>query len=317
MKKLSCLILLLLSALNYAQTEITLGENDKLIYLDSTWIETSKENHEYYRIVKDYYSDKDLYKIYDFYKSGVLQKEGTSITKEETSEEGEFIFYYENGRKKSVTNYIKSRPNGKCYEWYENGNKKLEGEYIEDQKTFVAELKVVQFWNSKYIQTVIDGSGDYEEVDEKFFASGKIKDGFKDGFWQGYDKKLGYTFSENYENKKIISGVSIDSNKVTHNYKVVELRPEPKKGMIDFYKHVSKNFIVPDIKGLSGKIIVGFTVDKNGEIMNPKILKSIGYGTDEEAIKIVTTYKNFVPGEIRGIKTKCTYTLPITIQSSN
>ena len=132
-------------------------------------------------------------------------------------------------------------------------------------------------------------------------------------FGKDIDKKIGYTFSENHKNQKLISGVSVDSNKVPRNYKVVELRPEPKKGMMDFY-NVSKNFRTPEIKGLNGKIVIGFTVDKNGEIIEPKILKSIGYGTDEEAIKVVTTYKNFAPGEVRGIKVRCTFSLPITIQ---
>lgn len=307
--KLALFLFLLLSTLNYSQTS-----NDKTIYLDSLWQNTSQENYKYFRIIKDYYTDKDLYLIKDYYKSGVLQMEGTSKTKDANSKEGEFVFYYENGNKKAVTNYIKSSPNGKCSEWYENGNKKMQGEYIEDNKTFFGELKVFQFWNSKEEQTVVDGNGDYEELSEYFYASGKIKDGFKDGLWEGYDKKIGYTFSENYGNQKLISGVSTDSNKVSHNYKVVEVRPEPKKGIMDFYKHVGKNFRAPEIKGFSGKIIVGFTVDKNGEIIEPKILKSIGYGTDEEAIKVVTTYKNFAPGEVRGIKVKCTFSLPISIQ---
>jgi antitoxin component YwqK of YwqJK toxin-antitoxin module len=293
-----------------------LSANDKKIYLDSTWNETSQENAKYYRIIKDYYLDKDLYDIKDYYKSGVLQMEGTSITKDDKSKEGAFVFYYENGNKKAVTNYVKSRPNGKCSEWYENRNLKLEGEYIEDEKTFVGELKVFQFWNSKNVQTVIDGNGDYEEIADSFFASGKIKEGFKDGIWEGYDKKMGYTFSEEYENKKLKSGTSIDSNKISRNYKIVQLRPEPKNGISDFYKHVAKNFRVPEVQGLKGKIFISFVIDKDGQVVEPKILKSIGYGTDEQAIKVVTTYKNFASGEIRGIKIRCTYSLPITIQSS-
>jgi antitoxin component YwqK of YwqJK toxin-antitoxin module len=305
-------LLFLIPTIFYSQ-----NSNDKTIYLDSTWNETASENYKYFRIIKDYYSDKELYVIKDYYKSGVLQMEGTSMTKDANSKEGGFIFYYENGNKKAVTNYIKSRPNGKNFEWYENGNKKLEGEYIEDEKTFVGELKIFQFWNSKDVQTVVNGNGDYEETSEYFYASGKIKEGFKDGLWEGYDKKIGYKFSENYENQKLISGVSVDSNKVSRNYKVVEVRPEPKKGIMDFYKYVAKNFKVPEIKGFSGKIIIGFTVDKNGEIIEPKILKSLGYGTDKEVIKVITTYKNFAPAEIRGLKVNCKFSLPITIQSGD
>ena len=294
-----------------------LAADDKMVYLDSTWNETSQDNYKYYRIIKDFYLEKDLYVIYDYYKTGILQMQGLSNTKDGASKEGEFIYYYENGNKKAITNYIKSSAIGKCSEWYENGNKKLEGEYIEDKKTFCGELKIFQFWNSKYTQTVIDGNGDYEEISEFFYASGKIKDGFKDGLWEGYNKKIGYTFSENYENKTLISGVSVDLSNVSRTYKIVELRPEPKNGIMSFYKHVMKNFRVPDIKSLSGKIIIGFTVDKEGQIIEPKIIKSIGFGTDEEAIRVVTAFKDFIPGEQRGIKVKCTYSLPISIQLPN
>lgn len=293
------------------------SSNDKTVYLDSIWNETTEGNHQYYRVIKDYYIEKDTYKINDFYKSGVLQMEGTSVTKDANSKEGEFIFYYENRTKKEVTNYIKSRPNGKEIEWYENGNKKLEGEYIEDEKTFVGELKINQFWNTKNIQTVVDGNGDYEEISEFFFASGKIKKGFKDGFWEGYDKKIGYTYRENYENQKLISGISIDSNKVSHDYKVVETRPEPKKGMMNFYKHVTKNFQTPDVKGLNGKIFVTFVVEKDGSITDAKIIKDIGYGTGDEAIRVLMSYPAWTPGESRGMKVRCTFSLPISIQSGN
>ncbi len=93
MKKLSCLILLLLSALNYAQTNIPIDKKDRLVYLDSTWNETSKKKQKYYRIVKDYYLEKDLYLIKDFYNTGLLQMEGLSKAKDDVLEEGEFIYY--------------------------------------------------------------------------------------------------------------------------------------------------------------------------------------------------------------------------------
>jgi antitoxin component YwqK of YwqJK toxin-antitoxin module len=317
MKKLGYLILLLLTTLTYSQTPISIGKKDKIIYLDSTWSETTQDNYTYYRLVKDYFRDKDLYKINDFYKSGVLQREGTSITQDGELMEGEFIFYYENGNKKALTNYIKSRPNGKYYEWYDNGNKKLEGEYIKNEKSFVTELKIVQFWNSKHIQTVIDGNGNYEDVDENFFESGKIKDGFRDGFWKGYDKKGGITFIENYTNRKLISGVSTDLNKVEHNYTEIKKLPEPQKGIQHLGGYFARNFIVPDIKGLNGKIYVKFAIEKDGSVIDVKVLKDIGHGTGLSIMKIASRYNSWIPGEKRGIKERSTYILPISIKSAN
>ncbi|MEL1252768.1 energy transducer TonB [Flavobacterium sp. DGU38] len=217
--------------------------NIKTLYLDSLWQKTSQGNHKYYRVINGYYSkNPDTYQVSDYYKSGILEKEGLSKTKEGDSKTGEFIFYYENGSKKSVSNYVNNHLSGKETKWYENGILKEEGEYIVEEKKKTSVYKVNQFWNSKGEQKVKDGNGDYEETGEKYFASGKVKNGFKDGIWVGYDKKAEYTFSENYENQKLVSGISIDNAKVTHNYTVIKKKPEPKYGLQKFYAYNRKKF---------------------------------------------------------------------------
>ncbi|MDQ1163990.1 hypothetical protein [Flavobacterium sp. SORGH_AS_0622] len=50
--------------------------SDKIIYFDSIGKDASKENHSSYRIIKDYHTEKDLYQIKDYYKSGILKMEG-------------------------------------------------------------------------------------------------------------------------------------------------------------------------------------------------------------------------------------------------
>jgi antitoxin component YwqK of YwqJK toxin-antitoxin module len=290
--------------------------NIKTIYLDSLWQKTSQENHKYYRVIKGYYSkNPDIYQVSDYYKSGVLEKEGLSKTKEGDSKTGEFIFYYENGIKKSVSNYVSNRLNGKETKWYENGILKEEGEYIVDEKKKTSVYKVNQFWSSNSKQKVIDGNGEYEETGEMFFASGQVRNGFKDGLWEGYDRKTGYTFSENYKNQKLVSGVSIDSEKVAHNYTVIKKKPEPKNGLEKFYAYVGRNFKYNVPTGINGKVITSFIVDEEGKLVEPKTIKSFGYGTDQEAIRVIINSEKWNPGEIRGIKVRCQYTLPITIQS--
>ena len=124
MIRLSYLLMLLFSTLNYSQTNISIGENDKIVYLDSTWTETSKDNYEYYRIIKDYYSDQKEYKFLVYYKNNQLKKESILSGKDGGSTNGEEISYYENGNKQNSTTYISGRPTGKTKSWYENGNVK-------------------------------------------------------------------------------------------------------------------------------------------------------------------------------------------------
>ena len=84
-------------------TKFNLSDNDRLIYLDSTHLETKSKDFKFFRIIKDYKLDKESYTILEYYKSGVLKMEGTSKTKEGYPKEGELTYYYENGNKKSVS----------------------------------------------------------------------------------------------------------------------------------------------------------------------------------------------------------------------
>lgn len=289
---------------------------DKTIYLDSLFRETSKINHSYYKVIKDYYSNQKSYEIKEYYKSGALETEWTSANKEGYSIEGKQTCYYENGNKKSVTNYIKGRVNGKDFEWYENGNKKLEGEYFEDENKHTNQHKIHQFWDINGVQEVIDGNGFFENQEKKEFSKGEIKNGLKEGPWEGSFEKS-FSYKEKYKNGKLISGVSTDKNGTTYPYTELEIRPEPKNGIMDFYKYIGKNYKLPNIEGLNGKVYITFVVDKDGKIVEPKVLRDLGYGTGAEAIRIMKNCDNWSPGEQRGRKVRCTYSLPISINTSN
>ena len=294
------------------------NSSDKTVYFDSIWKETSKENHTYYRIIKDYYSEKDFYKIYDYYKSGVLQMEGTSKTNDGNSKDGEFIFYYENGKKKTSANYFKSRIKGKYFEWYEDGNPKLEAEYIQSEKEINPDFKIYQYWNSKNEHTVKDGNGEFEDNDKHFTVKGIVKDGFKDGIWTGTSEEGHYSYTDIYKKGRFISGKSVDSEGVEHKYKDLEIRPLPKRGIQDFYRYIGKNYTKTreaTLNHIQGKIFVTFIIDKEGKIVEPKIIKSLGYGLDEEAIRVITSYENWIPGQQRGVNVRVLYSIPITVSN--
>ncbi|MGQ7946515.1 energy transducer TonB [Flavobacterium sp. WC2509] len=294
-------------------SKIVLSNNDKLIYLDSIHLETKPKDYKFLRVIKDYKLDKQIYTVLDYYKSGALQMQKTSKSKEGYTTDGDITYYYENGNKKSIANFVNNIQSGDDFEWYENGTKKQYRTYIAKNVYDKPTHKINQYWDSNGVQKVIDGNGDYEEVNEKYFASGKVKNGFKDGLWEGYDKNIGYTFSETYENQKLVSGVSIDKERVTHTYTVIEKHPEPRNGMADFYKHIGKTFETPKVQGLAGRIYVKFFVDKDGGITEPKVIRDIGYGTGDEAIKCISSYGSWTPGELRGIKARVMYTIPITV----
>lgn len=299
-----------------ANNELILSPTDKFVYLDSINMEAKSKDYAYIRVIKDSKLIKKSYAVQEYYRSGELRMEGTSETNNGNTKEGIATYYYKNANKKSTTNYVKGRVNGINLEWYENGSKKLEGEYIEDEKKMTATHKIYKFWDVNGVQKIVDGNGIFEDKDENEYEKGEVKNGFKDGIWEGSFKNSKCTYKEIYKNGKLISGESVDKDNITYNYTEIETKPEYKSGMMDFYKYVAKNYRLPNQQGLKGKVYVTFVVDKDGKIVEPKVLRDLGYGTGEEAIRILKNCDKWIPGEQRGRKVRCTYSLPISIQSA-
>lgn len=61
---------------------------------------------------------------------------------------------------------------------------------------------------------------------------------------------------------------------------------------------------------IQGRVFVQFIVNERGEVENPIIIRGIGGGCDEEAIRVVSHAK-FVPGMQRGRPVKVQYNLPV------
>ncbi len=62
--------------------------------------------------------------------------------------------------------------------------------------------------------------------------------------------------------------------------------------------------------GKEGLVVVQFVVDKSGSIVAPKVVNKVGYGCDEEAMRIVRAMPKWSPGEIEGKPVKVQYNLP-------
>lgn len=304
------------------------SSKDKTIYLDSLFRQTKEKDYKYYMIVEDYKTIQQEYFITRYYLSGKMESKGISESREFFQKKGEITSYYENENIKSTILYRDRYAHGKCEFWYENGIKKMEGEYIisiEEDKTKKSNLKVINSWDKNNVQTVINGDGDYED-DESFekewtylsaISKGAVKNGLKDGVWIGSSSRPNFKFLENYEKGQFISGESIDSNNEKHFYTTIEKAPEAPYGIDTFRRYIGINFRMPnDAPRGGGKIFTTFIIDENGKMINPTVVKGIGDTMDKEAIRVLSKYVNWIPGEIRGIKTRFLFSLPISIGPS-
>jgi len=64
-----------------------------------------------------------------------------------------------------------------------------------------------------------------------------------------------------------------------YDYRDVDAKPDFPNGMGDFYQFIAKNYIIPNVKKLRGKVYVAFIIEKDGSIEKVKILRDLGYVT--------------------------------------
>lgn len=96
----------------------------------------------------------------------------------------------------------------------------------------------------------------------------------------------------------------------------VEVKPEFLGGMDKFYDFVRKNYKMLDLEGLKGKVYLTFIIEKDGSLNRIKVIRDLGYGTGQEAIRVLQNCPKWKPAEQNGQKVRCLYSLPITLQSS-
>lgn len=100
-------------------------------------------------------------------------------------------------------------------------------------------------------------------------------------------------------------------------FTVVEDQPEPEGGLQAFYQYIQKNLKYPSQArrmGVEGKVFVQFVVDTDGTLNDVQVVKGIGGGCDEEALRIVKAAKPWKPGKQRGRAVKVRMVIPITFK---
>jgi protein TonB len=97
-------------------------------------------------------------------------------------------------------------------------------------------------------------------------------------------------------------------------FTIVEEMPSFPGGEGKLFEYLGKNIKYPQMAtdaGISGVVYVTFVVDKEGKIRDVKVLRGIGGGCDEEAVRVVKSMPSWKPGKQRGKAVTVQYNLPI------
>lgn len=94
-----------------------------------------------------------------------------------------------------------------------------------------------------------------------------------------------------------------------------EVVPEyPDGGINGFRQFVARNFMPPDVEtDLKGLVVVSFIIEIDGSISEVQVKRDLGFGTGEEAVRVVSKSKKWKPGIQEGRPVRVRYSLPIRL----
>lgn len=103
----------------------------------------------------------------------------------------------------------------------------------------------------------------------------------------------------------------------TYSLASLEVKPEFPGGISEFYKYIGQNFKAPkDKKFPGGRVIVSFVIEKDGSVTEVKILKDCGFGTAEEAIRVLLNCPKWKPATQKNVPVRCQFGLPIALAAN-
>ena len=97
-------------------------------------------------------------------------------------------------------------------------------------------------------------------------------------------------------------------------FQVVESMPTFPGGESKMHEYLSNNIVYPTMareSGIQGRVYVTFVVEVNGAVTDVRVLRGIGGGCDEEAVRVVRAMPKWSAGKQRGKPVRVQFNLPV------
>jgi len=148
-----------------------------------------------------------------------------------------------------------------------------------------------------------------ESQSQKQVRVNPVKEGPQDPVIRGYIHNLPLVIDPDKEDEYLAE------RKDTINvYDVVEQMPCFPGGQGRLLEFIEENMQYPKKcaeKGIYGRVIVAFVVERSGQLSNIRVVKSVHRALDKEALRIVKLMPRWIPGEQNGVTVRVKYIIPI------
>lgn len=110
-----------------------------------------------------------------------------------------------------------------------------------------------------------------------------------------------------------------DAAKDSTVFMVVEEMPTFPGGQAGLMQYLAKNVKYPveaQEKGIQGRVIVSFIINKDGSISDTKVVRGVDPGLDKEAERVISAMPNWIPGTQKGQPVNVKFTVPVSFRLS-
>lgn len=147
---------------------------------------------------------------------------------------------------------------------------------------------------------------------------GMYKNDVQIGNWYYYHRSGKLSGKEMYEDGLLVDAeyFNEDGSRLTDITAAVREKPSFPGGVIEMDKFVQKVIELPEevVKNkITGKMAIGFIVEPDGTLSNPKIELSLNRALDEAAFKVLDQMPKWIPAKSHNRLVRAKYTMPITI----
>ena len=129
-----------------------------------------------------------------------------------------------------------------------------------------------------------------------------------------YDEDYYETYPDEEDEMLEITKLGQETDEI---FTIVEEMPEYPGGVAKLQEYLVENIKYPKTaleEGIQGRVFISFVVEKDGSVSNATVLRALGGGCDEEALRVVKGMPKWEPGKQSGKTVRVSYILPISFQ---
>ncbi|MDP9079546.1 MAG: TonB family protein [Bacteroidota bacterium] len=259
---------------------------------------SSKDSADYSMVIlpPDTSVDKNLYLVREYYKNGNIKLLATSKTNDvDLIFDGRYIAYFPDGKKMKVGGFENGQPVGQVVNYYHNGKLYSVLNYMPDGRLLYSDCR-----DSTGKILTEKGTGIWVQFNDndnvtKVIAGGSVKNGLRDGNWQEIRDSITYKSIYKEGNSTSYHAFDVSGNEIPIPMSKI---PEFPGGNRFFDTYLTRKVVYPEAakrKGTQGNVLVSFFVETDGTIKDVEVLRGIGDGCDEEAVRLLKNSPKWSP----------------------